>query len=690
MPQRYAPGVPLTLTGSFLIATEYARPKHTFSMSPKQPRVVPMPETPGSGSVGVVLLDADGRVVESCPVLRAMLGYDAPGLRGRTYAELIDTLDAGPAETLAVTLEQLQEMLAGQRVCLQTELVLSRRDGTRFRGDLNVRLLHSVRGERQLVGMLSDMGEYRQADEAPRALQGRLRTVVNKAPVVVMALDSNGIFTLSEGQALEGLGLKPGEVVGQSAFELYGRAPFVLATGAVLTGTELIHRVLGGEDLTATNEANGRCFEDRFVPLRDADGYVVGLIGVATDVSDRQRAAAAVRDSEQHFRSLIENALDLVAILNRDGTYRYASPSHEQSTGYTPQELIGKNGFDFLHPDDIENLRRLYAAGLEKQDLVATVEYRFRHKNGAWRIVEGVFRNLLDDPAVGGMLINARDVTERRQAEDAVRLLNQDLERRVAERTLQLETANKELEAFSYSVSHDLRAPLRAIAGFSEAVLTDYSDRLDEQGRHYLQRMRANATHMNQLISDLLSLSRVTRAELQRRPVDLSDLAQRIAADLQKAEPLRDVEVIVAPDLIAEGDRRLLQIAVENLIGNAWKYTSKHAHARIEFGAMRIEDCRSQIGDVSGGEWGRSEISELKSRIVYFVRDDGAGFDMTQAEKLFGAFQRLHNTREFEGTGIGLATVQRIIHRHGGRIWAEAAVERGATFYFTLAPARAA
>jgi signal transduction histidine kinase/ActR/RegA family two-component response regulator len=249
---------------------------------------------------------------------------------------------------------------------------------------------------------------------------------------------------------------------------------------------------------------------------------------------------------------------------------------------------------------------------------------------------------------------------ERRQAEQT---LNADLEQRVIERTAQLEAANKELEAFSYSVSHDLRAPLRAIDGFSKALLEDYRDALDTRGLHYLERVQRGAERMGQLIDDLLGLSRVARGEMHRESVDLSALVQSLALELGRTHPNREVQLIVAPGVVADGDARLLRVAFENLLGNAWKYTAKHPQARIEFG-----------------------VAEGGGQRVYFVRDDGAGFDPTLADRLFRAFQRLHDRDEFEGTGVGLATVQRIIHRHGGRIWAEAAVEQGATFYFTLGP----
>ncbi|MCI0811902.1 MAG: histidine kinase, partial [Chloroflexi bacterium] len=228
-------------------------------------------------------------------------------------------------------------------------------------------------------------------------------------------------------------------------------------------------------------------------------------------------------------------------------------------------------------------------------------------------------------------------------------------------RTAELDATNQELEAFSYSVSHDLRAPLRGIDGFSQALMNEYSDVLDEQAQHYLERVRTGSERMGQLIDDLLALSQVTRGEMRRENVDLSDLARTIVTGLQERDPQRQVEFVIQDGVVLNGDTRLLRVALENLLGNAWKYTGKHDQARIEFG-----------------------LTEDDGKRTCFIRDDGSGFDMAYADRLFGAFQRLHDASEFEGSGIGLATVQRIINRHGGRIWAESAVDEGATFFFTL------
>jgi light-regulated signal transduction histidine kinase (bacteriophytochrome) len=272
------------------------------------------------------------------------------------------------------------------------------------------------------------------------------------------------------------------------------------------------------------------------------------------------------------------------------------------------------------------------------------------HSGGTTEVLynASVVRNQAGE--VEGVFAAARDITERKRLEDSLR-----------QRTLELENSVAELEAFSYSVSHDLRAPLRSIDGFSQILLEDYRDKVDAEGQDCLRRIRNASQNMGQLIDALLQLSRVMRGELQRESVDLSLLALSTAALIQKAEPARQVRLHIANGLQAHGDRRLLGIALQNLLQNAWKFTARNPEPLIEFG------CTQKDG-----------------KTAYYVRDNGIGFDMTYVDKLFTPFQRLHAQEQFEGTGIGLATVQRIIKRHGGRVWAEGAVGQGATFYFSL------
>jgi len=280
----------------------------------------------------------------------------------------------------------------------------------------------------------------------------------------------------------------------------------------------------------------------------------------------------------------------------------------------------------------------------------------FSEEKGRLEETQRAVLNILDDFELEKNKVEmvnqqlGKEIEERRRVETQVQGVNTEL---VA--------SNKELEAFAYSVSHDLRAPLRSIDGFSLALLEDYADKLDSHGVDQLQRVRRAAQRMSSLIDGMLNLSRVTRSPIHREPLDLSAIARSIAEELRQAEPSRNVEFLIQGGLTATGDSPLLRAALENLLRNSWKYTSGHDSAKIEFGR-----------------------TPTNGNSPFFVRDDGAGFDPRYADRLFGAFQRLHTEAEFSGTGIGLATVQRIIHRHGGEIWAEGAVEKGATFYFTL------
>jgi PAS domain S-box-containing protein len=360
-----------------------------------------------------------------------------------------------------------------------------------------------------------------------------------------------------------------------------------------------------------------------------------------------------LRASEAQFHTLAATAHDAIVMADAAGRITYFNPAAERSFGWSAAEVCGQLLTllmpDRFHTAHLEGLQR-YAATGRARILGRTLELTARRRDGTEFPVELSIASLGAAGAAGfaGIL---RDVTERRLAHDALR-------RSEAE----LRVANAELEAFSYSVSHDLRAPLRSIDGFSQALLEDAGEALPPPAREHLERVRAASQRMARLIDDLLALAQVTRTELASERVDLSALAREVVADLRRHRE-RDVEVTVAPGLEANGDRQLLRLVFENLIGNAWKFTAGRPGARIDVGAER-----------------------LNGATVFHVRDNGAGFDMTFAHKLFTPFQRLHGQAEFDGTGIGLATVQRVVHRHGGRVWAEGEVGRGATVRFTLDP----
>jgi len=380
-------------------------------------------------------------------------------------------------------------------------------------------------------------------------------------------------------------------------------------------------------------------------------------------------AERELRASEQRFKIAFEHAPVGISFTQPDGRMGSVNATLAEMLGYGVAELEGLTVGEITHPGDRAETVRLIKAALAGKIDGFKVDKRYLRRDGSdlWATVSvTLLRDDLGRPMNFVAMIS--DISARKQAEDArweaereLAEMNVGLERRVLERTLELEAANKELEAFSYSASHDLRAPLRALDGFSLALLEDYGEQLDATGKDYLARERAAAQRMGQLIDDLLLLSRVTRREMVREKVELSALARDVLADLREAEPERAVDAAVADGLVANGDPALLRIVLQNLLANAWKFTSRKPEAHIEVGVDRRDGVAA-----------------------YYVRDDGAGFDATYVDKLFTPFQRLHAADEFPGTGIGLATVKRIVRRHGGSVWAEGAVDSGATFYFTL------
>ncbi|MFH0921454.1 MAG: ATP-binding protein [Fibrobacterota bacterium] len=370
-----------------------------------------------------------------------------------------------------------------------------------------------------------------------------------------------------------------------------------------------------------------------------------------------------LRESESQFRLLTEQSLLGVMVI-QDDLLKYANQGLANIAEFTVEEMLKWPARDFakiIHPDDRPRIMD-YSDRKQTGDPGVPLSNTLRvvTRSGRVKWVDSYSRPVLFQGRVA-VINTVADITDRMQKSEEIERLNRELDEGIKRRTQQLETANRELESFSYSVSHDLRAPLRSINGFSQALLEDCGDRLTEAGRDYIRRLQTASGHMGHLINDFLKLSRITRSDMLFESMDLSAMARNVAAELKKDMAGRDVRFIIADNVQVTGDKSMLRTALENLFQNACKYTSKHASARIEFGVMDKEGARA-----------------------CFVRDDGAGFDMAYAGKLFGPFQRFHTAGEFEGTGIGLATVQRIIHRHGGRIWAESEIEKGATFFFIL------
>jgi PAS domain S-box-containing protein len=363
-----------------------------------------------------------------------------------------------------------------------------------------------------------------------------------------------------------------------------------------------------------------------------------------------KKAQEEAMRANRFLDAIVEHIPDMVFVKDAERlAFTRFNRAGEELLGIPRADLIGKNDYDMFPAEEAKHFQEKDRATLASGQLVEIAEEPIHTQHGVrWLNTKKV--PIVDEGGVPRYLLGiSHDITEAKANHTALVLAKE-----------RAETANKELESFSYSVAHDLRSPLRGIDGFAQALAEDYADKLDDTGQRYLKRVREAAQRMAMLIDDLLALSRVTRAELVPQRVDLSSIAGSVVASLARSDLERTVDVVIAPDLVADGDPRLIAIAFENLLGNAWKFTSRTSNARIEVGRV------------------------LEGKRRFFVRDNGAGFDQQFAHKLFGTFQRLHTENEFPGTGIGLATVARIIERHRGRVWAEGTPEKGATFYFTL------
>ncbi len=398
-------------------------------------------------------------------------------------------------------------------------------------------------------------------------------------------------------------------------------------------------------------------------PINDINGQILYFVGIIVNVTDHKVAENRLAESEERFRKAFEDAPLGVAITGLiDKQFKSVNHSLCEMLGYTEDELMQLTIEDVTYPDDRANDSEVVRNLLEEKIQKHIIEKRYVRKNG--EIIWGLLALTKISNTMGKRdyaVTMIKDITDRKHAEEELRKLNEDLEKRVKTRTIQLEDSYKEMEAFSYSVSHDLRAPLRGIDGWSLALQEEYGTVIDEKGQTYLNTVRSETQRMGRLIDDMLNLSRLSRTAMRIERVELSDLAASIASRIQKTDKKRSVQFRIEQGLFAQCDITLMEVVLTNLFENAFKFTSQMEQTIIEFGR-----------------------TELNGESLYYVRDNGAGFDMTFADKLFKVFQRLHKVSEFPGTGVGLAIVQRIIHRHGGRVWADSKINEGATFYFTL------
>jgi PAS domain S-box-containing protein len=516
---------------------------------------------------------------------------------------------------------------------------------------------------RLLAPVASQLGmvfRRKQAEEKVRESEARFRHLLESAPDAVLLIGPANTVVFANARAETVFGYSPDELIGQDhdilVPERFRDKHFQRMTEFLATPRA---RMGWGREFTARrNDGSEVPVEITLSPVEAEGGRAI--LCFIRDVSERKRAEDALRKSQERYRRTLDDMMEGCQIIGHDWRYIYLNDAALAHARKPREELLGRTMMDaYPGMDQTPLFARLKHCMEERRP--ATLENEFIYADGSSR-----WFALSIQPVPEGLFMLSLDITERKRAEEEIRKLNEDLERRVVERTAELEAANKELEAFSYTVSHDLRAPLRALDGFSRILEEDYGRTLDDDAKRVLAVIRENARKMGRLIDDLLAFSRVGRMDMQRSTIDMSALARSVWAELTAIEEASGISFSVQELPPADGDPVLVRQVLANLLSNALKFTSRVPRRIIEVGASQ-----SDIGETT-----------------YYVRDNGAGFDMRYRDKLFGIFQRLHHPDEFPGTGVGLAIVHRIIVRHGGRVWADGAVNGGATFFFTIPPGR--
>ncbi|MBW4639861.1 MAG: PAS domain-containing protein [Gloeocapsa sp. UFS-A4-WI-NPMV-4B04] len=598
----------------------------------------------------------DGAVIQINRTWQELTGYHHSDIP--TIADWTEKAYGQRKELVKADIDKLYNLNAKVQ---DGEYVITTAWGETRTWDFSSTPLGKLPDKRRLVlSMAVDISDRKRTEQALHESYSILLSVIEGSTDAIFMKDLQSRYLLINSAGANAVGKPVADIIGQDDTALF---PLTTAYQIIENERKLItsQGAQYYEDILPINSELRTFFVAKTV-CRNEQGDVIGIIGIARDISDRKRNEEALRRSEEFLRRMFASSADCVKVLDVDGRLLSMNTGGQmlmEIDDFAP--FLKASWCDFWQQGD----QHLVSTALEAAKTGGTGKFQAYcpTAKGTPKWWDVVVTPIMDAQGKPEQLLSvSRDITERKQAEQQIKELNQDLEKRVVERTKQLEAANKELEAFAYSVSHDLRTPLRSIDGFSLTLLERYTEQLDDKGKHYLQRVRAASQRMGELIDDLLKLSRVTRSEMVCQKIDLSVLVAAIAKEIQQTEPQRQVEFAIASPVVTQGDYRLLRVAFENLLNNAWKFTLNQTHPQIEFGTLPQPDGTD----------------------IYFIRDNGAGFDMEYADKLFGAFQRLHTVDEFPGTGIGLATVQRIIHRHGGQIWAEAAVNQGATFYFTL------
>lgn len=640
--------------------------------------------------IGITAVDPEGRQSYVNPSFCRMVGWSEEELEGTK----LPFVYWPPEETENIN-RAFQQVLNGESPTGNMELRFRRRNGERFDALVLFSQLKDSQGNViGWTGSVGDITEQKKKDEeiqklnfeleqriiertaeldaAKKRLQeserkarlqlAELETIYDSAPVGLCVFDPNLTYLRINKQMAENYGVPAEDHIGRTPWEIVpeiANQTEALLRQVLETCQPIRNVEVSGE--TPAQPGVLRTWLEHWLPLKNEAGEVIAINIVAQEITERKRIEEALRAQEGTLRAFFNTGnlhRSILELKENDIVYKLPNQKTAAFFGLTVEEMVGKSLRDLGVPEEgirfwLEQFRQC-----QKTRETARFEYVFPYK-GKKPWFECSFSPIQiskEKPSLFSFV--AMETTDRKRAEKEIETLNEGLRRRTAE----LENANKELETFSYSVSHDLKAPLIVASGFCRRLSERYGEMLDARGNRYLERIQEACRGMNLLIEDLLNLSKVTTGKIKFKSIDLSDLVKSIATQLKETQPERKVSFVIEEGLTAKGDSRLLKAVIENLLANAWKFTAKSKRAKIEFGLLK------PIGEEP----------------IYFVRDNGCGFDMSMAGDLFKPFQRLHTDEEFPGTGVGLASVRRIITRHGGRIWAESAAGKGATFFFTL------
>ncbi len=606
---------------------------------------------------GMRILDGSGSMILVNQTFCRMVGKSREDLRGKFFTDLYKQPSL---EEIESGLRAFRDSYAHRSIPIQIEDEIEMWDGSKKWFEISNSFLDVQDQQPLVLSIFRDITERKNADAQLR----KLSQAVEQTQVSVVITDLRG--------NIEYVNTKFCEITGYARSEVMGQNPRVLKSGhtakeeyAKLWGTILAGREWRGEFHNKKKSGELYWESASIVPIKDENGAITHFLALKEDSTERKRVEDALRESEERFRVTFEQAAVGIAHVGNDGQLIRVNQRWCDILGYSREELLMKTFKEITHPDHLEadakDAERLFSGQVEN----FSREKRYIRKNGSpvWvTLTAALVRDSNGQPKYSISVIE--DISARKRVEEEIRKLNEELELRVVERTAELQTANRELESFSYSVSHDLRAPLRHISGYLELLKDEAGTSFDEKSRRYLETAAKSAVRLGNLIDDLLAFSRVGRAEVKKSEVNLHGLVEELKVELEREAKSRTIEWVIESMPVVQADPMLLRQVMMNLLSNAVKFTRQREIARIEVGSIPEKE----------GDRG----------VTVYVRDNGAGFDMKYAEKLFGVFQRLHGAEEFEGTGIGLANVRRIIQRHGGRTWAEGAVDQGATFFFTL------